>query len=123
MLSRILYATGAASATPAASLTVQTPNWLVACQWAVDFDCITDNALVVLELSRINAFQGVTLDARDSIATIRWRSNFLTSGLAQGGLNMLQGLNVKLKPQDILYLHANVAGTVTYIATLTTWWQ
>jgi len=122
MLSRIIYATGSASATPAAQLTVQNPTKLVGVLWAVDFDSITDNALVILELTRINAQQTTVLDARESIMTMRWRGNFVTSGLAQAAMCQFIPAAVQFKPQDIIYLHATVSGTVTYIATLTTWW-
>jgi len=123
MLSRILYATGSATATAAAQLTVQSPTGLVGLQWAVDVDSVTDNAIVVLEISSINAFQAATNDARGSISSVRYRSNFVTSGLAQGGINLWIPTAVRFRPQDILYLHVTVGGTATYVANITTWWQ
>lgn len=111
-----LYATGAATATSVAQVTIPTAGRIVGI--GVDFviDSITDNAIVRLEYSKVPTNQIATNGALDPFLEIGLAGNFVTSGLAQTGINQFFPVDVPVRQGEIIYIHATVAGTVTYYA-------
>lgn len=122
--SRKIYATGAATANNVANILVPRPSTLVAVQWAVKFDSITDNGTCVLELSLASATEVATNQAQQCISELAYASNFVTSGLANGAVNMWVPVEVHFAQGQTLYMHAGlVAGTITYTGGATLWFK
>lgn len=120
--SRKLYATGSATANGVAIITVATAARLLGVQWAVDLDSITDGAGVVLELSATSATEIAVNEAQQCLSEVRWFGNFVTSGLAQTGINLWVPLPmVPCTQGQKLYLHAVISGTVVYRGGGTLW--
>jgi len=120
-VTRKLYATGSATANGASSITIPSSSTLKQVQWAVRFNSITDGAQVDLELSLASAREIQTNAAQQCISQVAFEGNFVTSGLAQTGINLIVPCNVRLTQGQLLYLHALVGGTVVYDATLILW--
>jgi hypothetical protein len=117
-----LYGTGSATANAVAQVTLPQRLTLKGIQAAIRINSITDGAQVDLELSRASAQQIATNGALDSILTVSVEGNFVTSGLAQFGVNQFFPVDAPFEQGAILYLHALVAGTVVYTATFTLWY-
>jgi hypothetical protein len=77
-------------------------------------DSITDGASVRLEFSKVPTNQIGTNGALDPFLEVAMYGNFVTSGLAQSGINKFFPLSVSCRQGEIIYVHATVAGTVTY---------
>lgn len=116
-----LYATGSATANAAAQITIPSRTTLVAVQCAIRINCITDGAQVDLEVSRASAREIAVNAAQSAIVQVALESNFVTSGLEQGGANLFFPCSVMLEQGQFVYLHALVAGTVVYDATFILW--
>lgn len=116
-----LYATGSATGNAVAQITIPTRATIRAVQAAVRINSITDGAQVDLELSRASASQIAVNGSLDSILQVSAEGNFVTSGLAQFGINQTFDVNAPFEQGAILYLHATVAGTVTYTASFIIW--
>lgn len=122
MYSRKIYATGSSTANAVASITIPSRSKLVLVQWAVKFDSVTDNATAVLELSKSSATEVAVNGAQQCISELCYASNFVTSGLVNGGLNLCHPVDVQFDQGQILYLHAGlVAGTLTYTGGAVLW--
>jgi hypothetical protein len=109
-----LYATGAATATSVANVVIPSAGRISAIQVQLIIDSITDGALVRIELSKVPNNQIAVNGALDPFLELGVAGNFVTSGLSQGGVNMTYPLDVQCRQGEIIYLHATVAGTVTY---------
>lgn len=109
-----LYATGSATATSVASVTIPTAGRVSGIQIALGIDSVTDNAMVRLELSKVPSNQIATNGALDPFLEINLAGNFATSGLAQTGVNQFFPVDVPVRQGEIVYVHATVTGTVTY---------
>lgn len=109
-----LYATGAATATSVASVTIPTAGRVLGIQVALGIDSVTDNAMVRLELSKVPTNQIATNGALDPFLEVNLAGNFATSGLAQAGVNQFFPVDVPVRQGEIIYVHATVGGTVTY---------
>lgn len=116
-----LYATGSATGNAVAQIIIPSRSVIRACQAAVRVNSITDGAQVDLELSRSSASQIAVNGALDSLLQVSVEGNFVTSGLAQFGVNQTFPLNAGFEQGAILYLHALVAGTVVYTASFIIW--
>lgn len=116
-----LYATGSATANAAAQITIPSRITIRAVQAAVRVNSITDGAQVDLELSRASASQIAVNGALDALLQISVEGNFVTSGLAQFGVNQTFPLAAPFEQGAILYLHTLVAGTVVYTASFIIW--
>lgn len=116
-----LYATGSATGNAVAQITIPSRATLRMVQAAVRINSITDGAQLDLELSRASASQIATNGALDSILQISIEGNFVTSGLAQYGVNQAFPLASPFEQGSILYLHTLVAGTVVYTASFIIW--
>lgn len=111
-----LYATGSATATAAATVTIPSAGRIVGIQTNVSVDCVTDNGQVRLELSKAPANQIATNGAIDPFLEVGFYSNFATSGLSANGINQFFPVDVPVRQGEIINLHATVAGTATYYA-------
>src|SRR5262245_17457149 len=109
-----LYATGSATATSVAQVTMPSQSRVMGIQVAFAIDSITDNAMVRLELSKVPTNQIATNGALDPFLEVNLAGNFVTSGLAQAGINQFFPLDVPCRQGEIVYIHATVAGTATY---------
>lgn len=120
-MTRKLYATGSATANAVQSIVIPSRTTLKQVQWAVRINSITDGAQLNLELSLASAREIAVNEAQQSISEVVIESNFVTSGLAQSGINLIVPCSVPLNQGQLIYLHALVGGTVVYDATLILW--
>lgn len=109
-----LYATGSATGNAVAQIVIPSRAVIRAVQVALRVNSITDGAQVDIELSRASASQIAVNGALDSILQLSVEGNFVTSGLAQFGVNHTFPVNAGFEQGAILYLHTLVAGTVVY---------
>lgn len=112
-----LYATGSATGNAVQQITVPSRMRLVGIQVALRINSITDGAQLNLEISRASARQIAVNNAQDSVLQLALESNFVTSGLAQAGVNQFFPVDAEFQQGEFIYLHALVAGTVTYDVT------
>jgi len=112
-----IFATASATASGAAQVTIPNRGTIRAVQWAVRLNSITDGAQLDLEISRSSAYEIAVNGAQQSISEVAFEGNFVTSGLAQNGINLWVPVNISVDQGQIIYLHARVAGTLTYTAT------
>ena len=112
-----LYATGSATANAAAQITIPAAASIVGVQAAVRINSITDGAQLNLEISRSASREIAVNSAQQCVCEVVVESNFVTSGLAQFGINQFFPVHVPMVQGQFLYLHALVAGTVVYDAT------
>lgn len=111
-----LYGTGSASGTAVAQVTIPSAGKLVGVYAELLVTSITAGAVVRIEITKVNNNQIATNGALDPILEIGQAGNFVTSGLAQNGVNQFFPLNVSVRQGEIIYLHATVGGTATYYA-------
>ncbi len=116
-----IYATGSATANAAANIVIPTAGTIRQLNWAFRFNSITDGAQVDLELSQSSTTEIATNNAQQFVGAVRWESNFVTSGLAQGAVNLIMPVSVSFQQGQLVYLHAVVAGTVTYVGHVDIW--
>lgn len=116
-----LYATGSATANAVAQVIIPSRATIRAIQAAVRINSITDGAQVDIELSRASASQIAVNGALDPILQVSVEGNFVTSGLAQFGVNQTFDVNASFEQGQIVYLHTLVAGTVVYTASFILW--
>lgn len=109
-----LYATGSATATSVAQVTIPSAGRIAGAYVAFLLDAITDNAVVRLELSKVPTNQIAVNGALDPFLEVGQYANFVTSGLMVSGLNQFFPLNVSVRQGEIIYIHATVLGTATY---------
>lgn len=112
-----LYGTGAATANAVAQVVIPSRGRLVGIQTAVRINSITDGAQVDLEVSVASAREIAVNGSQQCVCQVAVEGNFVTSGLAQSGVNQFFPVDVPVVQGQIVYLHALVAGTVTYDAT------
>lgn len=109
-----LYATGSATATSVANVVIPSATTLKLIQVAASIDSITDGAQVRLELSKVPTNQIAVNGALDPFLEISLYGNFVTSGLAQTGINLSFPVDVQCRQGEVIYIHATVSGTATY---------
>lgn len=112
-----LYGTGSATANGVASVTIPSAGTIRGVQCAVRMNSITDGAQLNIEVSRASAREVAVNGAQQCICEVVAEGNFVTSGLAQFGINQFFPTNVSVVQGQIIYLHALVGGTVVYDAT------
>jgi len=112
-----LYGTGSATANAVQSVIIPTAGTIRGVQYAVRINSITDGAQVNLEVSRSSAREIAVNGSQQSVCEIAVEGNFVTSGLAQTGINGFLPQNVNVVQGQLIYLHALIAGTVVYDAT------
>lgn len=109
-----LYATGAATATSVAQITIPAATTLRGVYISLMIDSVTDNAQVRIEFSKVPTNQIGVNGALDPFLEVGVYGNFVTSGLAQNGLCNFVPLAIPCRQGEIVYVHATVSGTVTY---------
>ena len=112
-----LYGTGAATANAVASVVIPSKGRIRGVQFNVVLDSITDSSRATIEISRASASEIGVVGSQQCIAECGIMSNFVTSGLSTSGANWFAPCDVPVIQGQIIYLHAFVAGTATYIAT------
>lgn len=112
-----LYATGSATATSVAQITIPSSTTLKGVYISLTADSVTDNAQVRLEFSKVPTNQIAVNGALDPFLEVGAYSNFVTSGLVHTGINQFFPLDVPCRQGEIVYVHATVLGTVTYYLT------
>lgn len=115
MYSRKVYATGTATGNGVATVTIPANSRLIGIDWSIDINSITDNAELVAELSAASATEIAVNEAQQCLGEIRIFGNFVTSGLAQYGVNKSTPVPaVPFAAGQKIYLHVVVTGTLTY---------
>lgn len=109
-----IYATGSATGTSVAQVTIPSSTRLKGIYVSFLLDAITDNAVVRIELSKVPSNQITTNGALDPFLEVGLYANFVTSGLAVASCVKFFPLDVDCRQGEIIYLHATVAGTATY---------
>lgn len=109
-----LYATGSATATSVAQVTIPSAGRLTGVYLELLITSITASALVRVELSKVPTNQIAVNGALDPILEAGQAGNFVTSGLSTSGLNQFYPLNISCRQGEIIYLHVTVGGTATY---------
>jgi hypothetical protein len=109
-----LYATGSATANAVAQITIPSATTLRQCNLSAMADAVTDNAAVRLQFSKVPTSQIAVNGALDPFLEIAVYGNFATSGLSLFGVNQFYPLAVHCRQGEIVYVHATVAGTITY---------
>jgi len=109
-----LYATGSATGNAIAQVTVPSATRIKGAAVAVSFDCTSDGAACKFELSKVPTSLIDTNGAQDPFLGLRWFGNFVTSGMSQAPINAFYPLDVECRQGEILYVHAEIAGTVVY---------
>lgn len=116
-----LYATGSASGDAITSMQFMFATTLLGVSWATRVNSITDGAQCDLELSTLPTSRITTDEDQNIIDVLRIEGNFVTSGLSQTAFKHYAPVNVSLRPQDYVYLHAVIAGTVVHTTSITLW--
>ena len=99
-------------------VTINSPGIIVGIYGSSHNNCSTDNGQATFELSFSSVNQVSTTDTIGSFFELRYWSNFVTSGLSDGGRNFsLDGPGISVQAGDRIYLHLVVSGTVDAYAT------
>jgi hypothetical protein len=109
-----LYGTGSATANAVANVLIPTRGKLKGIAVALWADSVTDNAQVNCEVSKASAREIAVNGAQQCVVEVGLAGNFLTSGLAQFGVNQFFPLDIDVTQGQLIYLHAVVTGTLTY---------
>jgi len=118
---RKLYGTASATANNVANVTIPTAGRIVGVQFAVRYNSITDGGQVDLEISLASAREIAVNGAQQCVAQVAFESNFVTSGLAQNGVNLFVPTDLRVTQGQIVYLHCVVGGTIVFDATAMLW--
>lgn len=121
MYSRKLYATGSSSANNVANVQIPSRSRLLGIQFAAYANSVTDDSGFTLEISQASSNEIAVNASQQCIAEVRYFSNFVTSGLAQGGINIFVPVDVTLLQGQLVYLHSNVTGTISYTCSAILW--
>lgn len=109
-----LYATAAATANAVAQITIASSTILKGVQWTLAADCVADNGLVAVELSKVPTSQIATNGAQDPFFGIRFYNNLATSGMVANGQSGFFRLAVPCRQGEIIYLHCLVTTATFY---------
>lgn len=109
-----LYATGSATGTSVAQVTIPSVATLKGVQVSFQINSITDDAQVRLELSKVPTNQIATNGALDPFLEVGLYGNFVTSGLYQNGIVQFLPIEIPCRQGEVIYLHATVSGTAVY---------
>lgn len=109
-----LVAAGTATASAVNQVTIPSAGKIKGVQARMVIDNITDNGAAYLELSKVPTSQIAVNGAQDPFLEIGLWGNFVTSGLAQTGVNQFFPMSVDVRQGEIIYVHATVTGTCQY---------
>jgi hypothetical protein len=121
MYSRKLYGTASATANNVANVIIPTAGRIVGVQFAVRYNSITDGGQCDLEISLASAREIAINGSQQCVAQVAFESNFVTSGLAQTGVNLFFPVDQRVSQGQIVYLHCLVGGTIVFDATALLW--
>jgi hypothetical protein len=113
-----LYGTGSATGNAVAQVTIPSATTVVGAMVAARFVAKADGGNCALEFSKIPTSQIAVNGAQDPFLQIDHYSNFVTSGLDNAAISTFYPLRVSCRQGEIIYLHAFIAGTVTYYITV-----
>jgi hypothetical protein len=114
-----LYATGSATGTSVAQVTIPASTKIRGAHVNLACNTITDDAQVRIELSKVPTNQIAVNGALDPFLEFGIYQNFVTSGMSAPGVPLLfVPLDVDCRQGEIIYLHATVSGTVVYFCTI-----
>jgi hypothetical protein len=82
-------------------------------RWEASFDAPADNAAIALELSTVSTSHLAASDSTGDISTLRFLTNFVTSGMAIGRASKQEFVDFPVAANERLYIHTLVVGTVT----------
>lgn len=111
-----LYATGSATASAVAQVTIPTAGRIKGVQLQLTQDTTTDGGRAEIELSKVATSQIAVNGAQDPFLHVGLLNNLTTSGVGQTGVNQFFPLDVQVRQGEIIYLHALVSNS-TYFAT------
>jgi hypothetical protein len=117
-----LYGTGSATANAVASVIIPNAGRIIGVQVTAAFVSTTAGAQCNMEISRASAREIAVNGAQQCVCEVSVGGNFVTSGLAQFGINQFFPVNVPVVQGQIIYLHAVIAGTISYAFTAVIWY-
>lgn len=108
-----LYATGAATASAVANVTIPTAGKLRGVSIHLFWDSSADNSRITIEYSKIPTSQIAVNGSQEPILTVGSYQNGAAANL--GAVNGYWPLDVDVRQGEIIYVHANIT-TATYYA-------
>lgn len=116
-----MFAGVASTAAAVDTFTAQRPGRLKRIDFNCLFDCITDNGLAKVQVSRaaVNDFGGTAGAVTQALAQFMQQSNFVTSGLAQPQANYSIDCDDPIAVGEALYVNVVITGTVTITCEIT----
>ena len=109
-----LYATGSATGTSVANVTVPAATTIKGVLINLVATSITAGAIVRLSFSKVPTNQIATNGAQDPFLEVGLSNNFVTSGMNALNLTRFYPISVSCRQGELIYVHATVAGTITY---------
>lgn len=110
-----LYATGAATATSVANVTVPVATTIKGAYVTLVGDATADNSTVRIELSKVPTNQIGVNGAQDPFLEFGTYLNVGAAGAYPMSLNTFYPLDVSCRQGEIIYIHANVTTTTYYV--------
>lgn len=109
-----LYATGAATASAVASVTIPSASKIRQIQYTMSIDAETDADAATVELSKIPTSQIGTNGSQDPFFVLRANNNLVTSGMVLASYTGFVPLSVDCRQGEVIYLHAAVNSATYY---------
>lgn len=106
-----IYATASGTASAVAQVVIPVKARIKSIIASLFLDSVTDASIIRVELSKSPVSQIATNGAVDAFFQLGMAGNFVTSGLAQYGVNKQYSLDVDCLAGQIIYLHTFVGGT------------
>lgn len=113
-----LYATGAATATSAAQVTIPTAATIRGAQICAIVDGSTDNATCRWELSKVPTNQIGVNGAVDPFLELGIFANTGAAGFDTNGINQFFPLDVGCRQGEIIYLHVTLTNFTYYFTAI-----
>jgi len=109
-----IYATGSATASAVAQVTIPAAAKIRGVLFGVAIDSVTDNTRVFFELSKIPTNQFGVNGSQEPFAVVGGLMNVAANGQSWAGINQFVPVDVDCRQGEIIYFHAYVNGTATY---------
>jgi hypothetical protein len=113
-----MYGTGNSAVNALSTIQVSRRGVIRSIRFSADFNIEADAATCILEVSFANTILAGTNDTLGSLAELRCFNNLVTSGMTIGQIHKQDLMAVPVNAGDRLYLNTNVAGTLTFRATV-----
>lgn len=117
-----LYGTASATANAVANIQIPSRARIRGVQVAAYANVITDDAVLNLELSRASASEIAVNGAQQCIVQVALFNNFVTSGMVQSGINQFFPVDVEVIQGQLLYMHCQITGTLTFFGNFVIWY-